>query len=111
GQFMAVLSKDEVFLADPAGVVAGSAVAFPKKTHAGFHGLAWSPDGGRLFATTDKGYLQTYRLEDRRLVAGPKVELPPASAGGRGTASRGAAATRRGSWWTKKAPRPPAPSA
>src|SRR5215213_6850268 len=74
-QFFAVLSKDEVFLADPAGVVAGSAVPFPKKVHAGFRGIAWSPDGSRLFVSTDKGHLQTYRLDGRVLTAGPRIDL------------------------------------
>ena len=31
---------------------------------AGFRGLAWSPDGYRLFASTDKGHVQAFRLVD-----------------------------------------------
>ncbi len=77
GRFFAVLAKGEVFLADPAGVWPRSGVPFPRKVGPGFRGLAWAPDGTRLVASTDKGYLQTYRLQDRKLVAGDRIDLVP----------------------------------
>jgi YVTN family beta-propeller protein len=76
GRFFAVLSKSEVFLADPGGVIAGSAVAFPKKAGPAFRGLAWAPDGNRLFASMEKGDVWTFALDGRALRAGPVVAIP-----------------------------------
>ena len=63
GEVFAVLNKSEVFLAGAGGVLEGTRVSLGPETSAGFHGLAWSPDGTRLYASTDRGHVQafTYR--------------------------------------------------
>jgi YVTN family beta-propeller protein len=77
GEFFAVLSKNEVFLATRSGVLHDSGVTFPKKTNAGFRGLAWSPDGRKLYASIDKGYVQRFRLDGRKLQADARINLVP----------------------------------
>ncbi len=73
GRFYAVLNKGDVFLGTATGVIKGSQV--PLGANAGFRGLAWTPDGNRLFASTDKGYLLSFGLEGGKLGAGTKVEI------------------------------------
>src|SRR5206468_1011698 len=75
GQFYAVLSKTEVFLADASGVIAGSAAVLPYKVTAAFRGLAWSPDGTRLFASSDKGAVQSLTLTGRKLALGRPIPI------------------------------------
>src|SRR5262245_33339187 len=70
GQFFAVLSKTELILADSAGVIAGSGVAFPRRVNPAFRGLAWSPDGKRLFASMEKSSVWTFSLAGKKLAAG-----------------------------------------
>jgi DNA-binding beta-propeller fold protein YncE len=75
GGFYAVLNKSAVFLGDATAVRPGTAVALGKDVNAGFRGLAWSPDGARLFASTDKGHVQTFLYENGRLRLGPKIQV------------------------------------
>lgn len=77
GRFFAVLSKTEVFLADGAGVIAGSGVAFPRRVNPAFRGLAWSPDGKRLFASMEKSNVRTFTLAERKLTSGATIAIPP----------------------------------
>ncbi len=77
GRFYAVLNKSSVFLGSALDVRPRKAVALGPKTNAGFRGLAWSPDGTRLFASTDKGHVQEFRLDDGDLEAGPSISLNP----------------------------------
>ncbi|WP_435008196.1 alkaline phosphatase family protein [Tundrisphaera lichenicola] len=80
GGFYAVLNKTTVFLGDAEGVRPGTEVKIGTK--AAFRGLAWSPDGSRLFASTDKGYIQEFRHDRGKLALGPKIALePPGTAG------------------------------
>lgn len=75
GAFYAVLSKSSVFLGTASGVRKEAEV--PLGAGAGFRGLAWSPDGKRLFASTDQGYVQTFRFEGDRLVKAGQVAVQP----------------------------------
>ena len=47
------------------------------ETSAGFHGLAWSPDGTRLFASTSRGYIQVFSYKDGTLKAAGKIQIQP----------------------------------
>jgi DNA-binding beta-propeller fold protein YncE len=65
GLFFAVLNKNSVFLADSSGVRQASTAGLG--CDASFHGLAWSPDGTRLFASTAEGLINVYRLDGGKL--------------------------------------------
>jgi len=72
----AVLNKDSVLLVTPTGVIDGSHVRLPEKATAGFRGLAWSPDGTRLVASTAKlTGLAVFKLEGESLVADGLIRL------------------------------------
>jgi DNA-binding beta-propeller fold protein YncE len=72
----AVLNKDAVFLINAAGVIDGSHAKLPEKATAGFRGLAWSPDGSRLIASTAKlTGLAVFKLEADTLVADGLIRL------------------------------------
>jgi DNA-binding beta-propeller fold protein YncE len=94
GGFYAVLNKTAVFLGDADGVRPGTEVKLG--TNAGFRGLAWSSDGSRLFASTDKGYVQSFRFEAGRLALGPRIALDPPGTKGNPVPG-GMAITRDGS--------------
>jgi YVTN family beta-propeller protein len=78
----AVLNKSNVFLATASGVVAGSAVPLGAGVSAGFRGLVWRPDGSRLYASTDKGHVQTFTLVNGKLTAGLRVVIAPGGSAG-----------------------------
>ncbi len=80
GAFYAVLNKTSVFLGTAEGVRPGSAVTLDG-ADAGFRGLDWSPDGTRLFASTDKGHVQSFGLDGGTLRRGPKIDLRPEGKG------------------------------
>ncbi len=96
GAVYAVLNKSSVFLGTADGVRAGSVVKLANKTNAGFRGLAWSPDGSRLFASTDQGYVQEFRFRDGTLALGSKILLEPEGTPGNPVPG-GMVATRDGS--------------
>ncbi len=73
GGFFAVMNKTVVFLANASGVMADTSV--PIGANAGFRGLSWSPDGSRLFASTEKGFVREFRLEGEKLRAGPQISI------------------------------------
>jgi DNA-binding beta-propeller fold protein YncE len=77
--FFAVLHKTKVFLADVGGVRPDTDC--PLGADAGFHGLAWSPDGERLYASTAAGHVQVFHLESGRLRADGRIDLRPDGAG------------------------------
>ena len=74
----AVLNKSNVFLATPSAVIPGSSL--PLGASASFRGLAWSPDGARLFASTDQGHLQTFLYTNNKLKTGARILLQPEKA-------------------------------
>ena len=76
GAFFAVLNKSSVFLADEKGGRPETEIKLAG-ANAGFRGLAWTPDGSRLFASTDKGHVQEVRLESGRLALGGRIVLQP----------------------------------
>lgn len=73
GRFFAVLNHHNVFLCGPRGLLPNA------KQHlgagAGFHGLTWTPDGRRLIASTDKGYLQIFDFDGVHLRRGRTIVL------------------------------------
>jgi len=75
GQFFAVLDQKSVFLASRDGVIADSSA--PLKAGAGFHGLVWSPDGTRLYASVSDGYVESFDLADRALKPHGRIDLRP----------------------------------
>ena len=95
GAFFAVLNKSSVFLADSDGARSETEIKLAG-ANAGFRGLAWSPDGSRLFASTDKGHVQEVRLEAGKLALGARIALQAAEAKGNPVPG-GIAITRDGS--------------
>lgn len=79
---LTVLNKSHVFLVTAAGVREGTKVSLGGETSAGFHGLLWSPDGSRLYASTDKGHIQTFAYKDGKLTRKPKFAIKPDGARG-----------------------------
>jgi DNA-binding beta-propeller fold protein YncE len=77
GKFFAVLNQTEVFLCKPDGIIVGSQMSLGPKVHTSFHGLAWSPDGKRLFASTHKGYVAAMRYKEGKLFAALPLLLTP----------------------------------
>ncbi|MFN8221416.1 MAG: bifunctional YncE family protein/alkaline phosphatase family protein [Fimbriimonadales bacterium] len=73
GKVVAAVGRNRVFLIEDGRTVDGGDVALG--ANAGFHGVAWTPDGKRLFASTDKGHVQEFLYEDGRLTAGTKIDL------------------------------------
>jgi DNA-binding beta-propeller fold protein YncE len=65
GEFAAVLNQGGVLLLNRSGVIPGSTV----KTAAGasYRGIAWSPDGTRLYCSLSKGGLERFRLDGTTL--------------------------------------------
>ncbi len=78
----AVLNKSEVFLAARDGVRKGTSVSLEEGASAGFHGLVWSPEGTRLYASTAGGYVQAFTYNDGKLARGAKLAVKPAGARG-----------------------------
>ncbi|MFO0959430.1 MAG: bifunctional YncE family protein/alkaline phosphatase family protein [Isosphaeraceae bacterium] len=91
GAFYAVLNKSAVMLGDASGIRPGSSV--PLGSGAGFRGLAWAPHGNRLYASTEKGQVRMFLLEDNKLVPGDRFEIKPEDA--RGNPVPGGIAFRR----------------
>ena len=52
------------------------------ETSAGFRGLAWSPDGSRLFASTSRGYVQSFTYKDGALKSAATIRIQPDEAKG-----------------------------
>jgi len=69
----AVLNKETVFLASSKGV--GGDEPLPLEASAGFRGLKWSPDGTRLFASTDKGFIKTFKYKSGKLEDDARIKL------------------------------------
>jgi DNA-binding beta-propeller fold protein YncE len=82
GGSFAVLNKSEVLLGDPGRVRRATRVPLGSGTGAGFRGLAWSPDGTRLFASTEKGHVQAFSYEGGTLRPGARISLNPSIAAG-----------------------------
>ena len=77
---LAVLSHRQVFLVTREGMIADSGVYL--RHGAGFRGIAWSPDGKRLFVSTAFGYIQELAYNNKKLKLGPWISVrPPGSKG------------------------------
>lgn len=82
----AVLSKQEVFICTPKGIVARSHTPLGNNASAGFHGILWTgdhsgsdwwPDAMRFVCSTDQGNLQEYRYADLQLESVGTIALVP----------------------------------
>jgi DNA-binding beta-propeller fold protein YncE len=81
-QVFAVLNQSEVFLATALGVRERTNVPLGHETSAGFRGLAWSPDGSRLYASTSSGFIQAFAYQDGLLKPASRIAIQPAGAEG-----------------------------
>jgi YVTN family beta-propeller protein len=79
-EVFAVLNKSSVFLARRDEVVKGSSA--PLGGSAGFRGLAWSPDGKTLYASTDRGHVRSFRHENGTLTPADVIHVAPEGAKG-----------------------------
>jgi DNA-binding beta-propeller fold protein YncE len=93
GDLYAVLNKESVFLGTAGGVTKGTIRRLG--SNAGFRGLVWSPDGTRLFASTEAGHVQEFRLDGGKLRAEAKIKVDAAAAKGNPVVG-GMAVTRDG---------------
>ncbi len=73
GKTVAVLNHTDVFLCDASGIVTGSQAKLG--SGAGFRGIAWSPDGSKVYASTDKGTIQPFDDADDKLTPEPAIQL------------------------------------
>src|SRR5579871_3813681 len=96
GRFCAVLGQSRVFLLNRDGVISGSDAALAANAGAGYHGLLWSLNGKRLFASDSEGAVETFDLDGTTLTAGPPLSVKPAGAEGNPRPG-GMAITRDGS--------------
>ena len=78
GAFFAVLHQNSVFLGTTKAIREETKV--PLGSSAGFRGLAWSPDGKRLFASTEQGYVQSFKYEGDKLVKAGQIAVRPKDA-------------------------------
>ena len=76
GTFAAVLGQNRVLLVDSNGLVPGSEM--PLGSGAAFHGIAWHPDGDRLYASTASGTILEGLLgAGRALLPGRRLDPKP----------------------------------
>lgn len=77
GEFYAVMGRNRVFMGDSDRVYESLGVSLG--SNAGFHGLLWSADGRVLYASTQKGHIQSFTLGDdkKSLVAGRVIRIVP----------------------------------
>ncbi len=95
GKFFAVLNKNAVFMASPKGVIDGSRMTL--EASAGFRGLVWTPDGTRLFASTDQGFIRELQLKEGRFRPRPRFEIAAKTTDSLNPVPGGMAITRDGS--------------
>lgn len=69
----AVVGRTRLYLCDATKELPDTSVELG--ANAGFHGAAWTPDGKRLFVSTDKGYLQEFTYAAGKLTKGARIEL------------------------------------
>ena len=75
GMFVAVVNQHGVMLISAERILPGSYVWLANT--AGFRGVAWSPDGNRLFVSVSGGYVQEFRLQNQRLRMGQRIQVTP----------------------------------
>ena len=75
GKFYAILGRNRIFLGDAGQVYESAGVSLG--SNAGFHGLIWSADGKMLYASTQKGHVQSFQLSDdqKTLVASRVIRI------------------------------------
>ncbi|MFM7318200.1 MAG: hypothetical protein ACKO5E_14745, partial [bacterium] len=77
GEFYAVMGRNRVFIGDATKVHESAGVSLG--SNAGFHGLVWSSDGKMLYASTQKGNIQSFTLADdkKSVVANRSIRIVP----------------------------------
>lgn len=77
GEFYAVMGRNRVFLGDADQIYESAGISLG--SNAGFHGLVWSSDGNELFASTQKGHIQSFQLgkDKKSVVAGRVIRIVP----------------------------------
>ena len=75
GTYVAVLNQASILLISPQGMLADSHTWLGSA--AGFRGVAWSPDGNRLFASCASGYEQELRFNGGHLQLHARIDVTP----------------------------------
>ncbi len=70
---VAILGQNRVFLATSKGVISGSDV--PLGSGAAFHGIVWSPDGQRIYASASDGFVLAIRYQAGKLLSLGRIFL------------------------------------
>ena len=78
GTYAAVLNQGSVLLVSTGGVLSQSHTWLG--SGAGFRGIAWSPDGSRLYVSVAAGYVQELTTVRRHLVLGTQIAVKPQGA-------------------------------
>lgn len=73
GAMCAVLNQKEVFLVSNSSVLEESRVKLP--SGCSFHGIVWSPDGTRLYASLSSGQVQKLRVNGNKLEPDGLIQL------------------------------------
>ncbi len=73
GRTVAVVAKSKVFLVSDGRILQKDGVAIG--ANAGFHGAVWSPDGRKLYLSTDAGHVQEFSYAAQTLTATRKLDL------------------------------------
>ncbi len=75
GTYAAVLNQGSVLFVSPDGVLAQSHTWLASA--AAYRGIAWSPDGNRLFVSVANGYVQSLNFLRGRMIFGPRIDVMP----------------------------------
>src|SRR5262249_9719788 len=78
GELFAILNKSSILLGSTSGIRKESEI--PLGSGAGFRGIAWHPDGTRLFASTERGFIQSFRYDRGALRRERRIEVKPPGA-------------------------------
>lgn len=79
GTIFAVLDQHSVLLGTRAGIIADSSIPLPSES--AYHGLLWSSDGTRLFASTAGGTIQELLFDGKQLTPGHRIVVMPSVPG------------------------------
>jgi DNA-binding beta-propeller fold protein YncE len=77
GSYVAVLNQRSILFISPQGILADSHTWL--QSPAAYRGIAWSPDGNRLFASVANGYVQVLTFQTGKLILGPRIKVRPPS--------------------------------
>ncbi len=75
GGYLAILLQHSVVLSTKEGIVHSSLAWL--RHGAGFRGIAWNPDGNRLYVSVSDGYVQELSLQNDKLILEKSIRLKP----------------------------------